>query len=77
LGFIAETERQVEAHLRSHLDRLPVADQRSRAVVDQMTHDEVAHGAQAASLGANRLPFLIRWAMGMTSRVMTRGSYWL
>jgi len=77
LGFIAETEKQVEAHLRSHMERLPMADHRSRAIVDQMTHDEVAHGAQAASLGADELPFLLRSAMRLTSRVMTRCSYWL
>jgi ubiquinone biosynthesis monooxygenase Coq7 len=77
LGFIAETEKQVEAHLREHLERLPVADRRSRAIVDQMTHDEVAHGAQAESLGAEELPFLLRAAMRLTARVMTRSSYWL
>jgi ubiquinone biosynthesis monooxygenase Coq7 len=77
LGFIAETERQVEAHLRSHLDRLPAADERSRAIVGQMTHDEVAHGAQAASLGANELPFPVGLAMRLTARVMTGSSYWL
>jgi ubiquinone biosynthesis monooxygenase Coq7 len=77
LGFIAETEKQVEAHLRGHLERLPAADHRSRAIVDRMTHDEVAHGAQAASLGANELPFLLRSAMRLTSRVMTGSSYWL
>jgi len=77
LGFIAETEKQVEAHLRSHMERLPMADHRSRAIVEQMTHDEVAHGAQAASLGADELPFLLRSAMRLTSRVMTRSSYWL
>ena len=77
MGFIAETEKQVEAHLREHLERLPVADLRSRAIVDQMTHDEVAHGAQAESLGADELPFLLRAAMRLTARVMTRSSYWL
>ncbi len=77
LGFIAETEKQVEAHLREHRERLPVADLRSRAIVDQMTHDEVAHGAQAESLGADELPFLLRAAMRLTARVMTRSSYWL
>jgi ubiquinone biosynthesis monooxygenase Coq7 len=77
LGFIAETEKQVEAHLRGHLERLPAADHRSRAIVDQMTHDEVAHGAQAESLGADELPFLLRSAMRLTSRVMTGSSYWL
>jgi ubiquinone biosynthesis monooxygenase Coq7 len=77
LGFIAETEKQVEAHLRGHLERLPAADHRSRSIVGQMKHDEVAHGAQAASLGAEELPFLLRSAMRLTSRVMTGCSYWL
>jgi 3-demethoxyubiquinol 3-hydroxylase len=77
LGFIAETEKQVEAHLRGHLERLPAADHRSRGIVGQMTHDEVAHGAQAASLGADELPFLLRSAMRLTARVMTGSSYWL
>ncbi len=77
LGFIAETEKQVEAHLREHRERLPAADHRSRAIVDQMTHDEVAHGAQARSLGADELPFPLRSAMRLASRVMTRSAYWL
>jgi 3-demethoxyubiquinol 3-hydroxylase len=77
LGFVAETERQVEVHLRGSKDRLPAADHRSRAIVEQMTHDEVAHGAQAASLGADELPFPLRSAMRLTSRVMTKSSYWL
>jgi 3-demethoxyubiquinol 3-hydroxylase len=77
LGFIAETERQVESHLRDHIERLPAADRRSRAIVEQMTHDEVRHGATAASLGGKELPFPLRRAMRLTSRLMTRGSYWL
>ena len=51
LGFLSETERQVESHLRDHLDRLPPADRRSRAIIEQMKHDEVAHGAKAARVG--------------------------
>jgi ubiquinone biosynthesis monooxygenase Coq7 len=77
LGFLTETERQVESHLRSHLDRLPAADQRSRAIVLQMTHDEMQHGATAASLGGEKLPLWLKGAMHLTSRLMTRGSYWL
>jgi 3-demethoxyubiquinol 3-hydroxylase len=77
LGFVAETEKQVEVHLRGSKDRLPAADHRSRAIVEQMTHDEVAHGAQAANLGADELPFPLRSAMRLTSRVMTKSSYWL
>ena len=57
LGFVAETERQVESHLRSHMQRLGSADPRSRAILEQMTHDEMRHGAHAASLGGEALPF--------------------
>jgi ubiquinone biosynthesis monooxygenase Coq7 len=77
LGFIAETEKQVETHLRGNLQRLPAADTRSRAIVEQMTHDEVAHGAQATALGANQLPFPVRAAMRLTARLMTRSAYWV
>ncbi len=77
LGFITETERQVESHLRDHMERLPAADQRSRAILQQMTHDEIEHGETAAALGGAELPFLVRRAMRLASRVMTRGSYWL
>jgi len=77
LGFVTETERQVEAHLRSHMQRLAPGDTRSRAILEQMTHDEVQHGAKAASLGGKDLPIPVRWAMRLTARLMTRGSYWL
>ena len=77
LGFIAETEKQVESHLRDHLERLSPRDLRSRAILTQMTHDEMKHGAKAASMGGKPLPFPITWAMRATSRLMTRGSYWI
>jgi len=77
LGFITETEKQVEAHLRDHLERLPAADLRSRAILKQMTHDEIAHGAQAVSLGGQELPLALRAAMRWSARVMTHSSYWL
>lgn len=77
LGFVAETERQVESHLRGHMERLGAADPRSRAILQQMTHDEMQHGAQAASLGAGELPFPVGAAMRLTSRLMTTGAYWL
>ena len=77
LGFVAETERQVESHLRGHLERLGEADPRSRAILEQMTHEEMQHGAQAASLGAQELPFPVGMAMRLTARLMTLGSYWL
>jgi 3-demethoxyubiquinol 3-hydroxylase len=77
LGFVAETERQVESHLRDHLERLPAGDLRSRAIVEQMKHDEIRHGANAAALGGGELPSWVRLGMHLTSRLMTRGSYWL
>jgi 3-demethoxyubiquinol 3-hydroxylase len=77
LGFVAETERQVEAHLRGHMQRLGAADPRSRAILEQMTHDEIQHGAKAASLGGENLPFPVGAAMRLTARIMTRSSYWL
>jgi ubiquinone biosynthesis monooxygenase Coq7 len=77
LGFVAETERQVETHLRGHLQRLDAADTRSRAILEQMTNDEVRHGAQAASMGGAELPVPVAAAMRLTARIMTRGSYWL
>jgi 3-demethoxyubiquinol 3-hydroxylase len=75
LGFVAETERQVEGHLKSHLDRLPAEDQRSRAIVEAMCHDEAGHGRQAESAGAARLPGPIRELMRRTARVMTHTAY--
>ena len=78
LGFVAETERQVESHLRGHMQRLSGGvDPRSRAILEQMTHDEAEHGARAASLGGAELPSPVAAAMRLTSRLMTRGSYWL
>lgn len=75
LGFVAETERQVEGHLKSHLDRLPPDDQRSRAIVEAMCHDEVGHGRQAEHAGAARLPGPVRELMRRTARVMTHTAY--
>jgi ubiquinone biosynthesis monooxygenase Coq7 len=77
LGFVAETERQVESHLRGHVERLGSADPRSRAILERMTHDEMQHGAQAASMGGRELPFPVGMAMRLTARLMTLSSYWL
>jgi ubiquinone biosynthesis monooxygenase Coq7 len=77
LGFLAETERQVEAHLDSHLDRLPEQDLRSREIVEQMKIDEVAHADTAVRLGAVELPAPVKAAMKATSKVMTGVAYWL
>jgi ubiquinone biosynthesis monooxygenase Coq7 len=71
LGFVVETERQVEAHLDSHLDRLPAGDTASRAVVHQMKLDEVRHADQAQSAGARELPVPVKGVMRMAARVMT------
>ena len=71
LGFVAETERQVEAHLESHLGRLPAADSASRAVVEQMKIDEARHAAQAVDAGAAELPAPAKALMRLASRVMT------
>lgn len=75
LGFVVETERQVEAHLNSHLDLLPAQDTRSRAIVDQMRIDEIAHGAAAQSLGAADTPAPVRLAMQAMAKLMTLTAY--
>ena len=71
LGFVVETERQVEEHLAGHLDRLPAGDLRSRAIVEQMRDDERRHGDTAQAGGGRRLPAPVRWAMRAAAKVMT------
>lgn len=71
LGFVVETERQVEQHLESHLQRLPSADTASQVIVQQMKEDEARHGAAAQAAGAAALPAPVRWAMRLAARVMT------
>ena len=75
LGFVIETERQVEAHLHSHLDLLPPADHASRAIVAQMALDEAAHGAAAAQLGGTELPQPVKVLMKAAAKVMTTVAY--
>ncbi len=77
LGFVVETERQVEAHLDSHLVSLPLQDGKSRAIVTQMRDDEAAHGAQAQALGAIEVPAPARVAMTAMAKVMTATAYYL
>jgi ubiquinone biosynthesis monooxygenase Coq7 len=77
LGFVAETERQVEGHLDEHLRQLPGADSTSRAVIDAMRKDEIAHAGSARAAGAVELPGIIRELMRGTARVMTRTAYWI
>jgi ubiquinone biosynthesis monooxygenase Coq7 len=74
LGFLAETERQVVAHLDGHLRRLPEEDRRSRAIVDAMREDEARHATSATGHGAAALPEPARAAMRVTSRIMTTAS---
>jgi ubiquinone biosynthesis monooxygenase Coq7 len=71
LGFVVETERQVEAHLASHMDRLPVNDHASRAIVAQMKEDEARHAREARQSGAMELPAPVKGAMRAMARVMT------
>ena len=71
LGFVVETERQVEEHLAGHLDRLPPQDLASRAIVDQMRQDEARHGQDAHAAGAAELPSPVRWVMHAAAKVMT------
>jgi ubiquinone biosynthesis monooxygenase Coq7 len=77
LGFIAETEAQVETHLGEHLERLSAHDLRSRAILERMQHDEMRHGANAASMGGSRLPLAASIVMRAVSKVMTFGAYWV
>jgi 3-demethoxyubiquinol 3-hydroxylase len=71
LGFVAETERQVEEHLAGHLDRLPRHDLASRAIVERMKADEAHHGQQALQAGGLPLPLPVRWAMRGVAKLMT------
>lgn len=75
LGFMAETERQVEQHLDSHLVDLPEQDQRSRQIVEQMRIDEIEHRTTAENHGAQALPAPIKLAMKLMSKVMTTTAY--
>ena len=75
LAFLAETERQVEEHLTGHLEALPAADERTRAVVTAMREDEAKHRATALGLGAAELPSPAKAAMRLASKVMTTVAY--
>lgn len=77
LGFLAETERQVEAHLAGHLKRLPHHDQKSRAIVAQMQIDEASHATTAMAHGGVELPMPVKLAMKLGSKVMTQTAYWV
>jgi ubiquinone biosynthesis monooxygenase Coq7 len=77
LGFLVETERQVEEHLASHLDRLPQGDEASRAVVMQMKADEARHADSALAAGGAALPSPVRWVMRAAARVMTTTAHYV
>jgi len=77
LGFLAETEAQVERHLEGHLDRLPADDVASREIVAKMREDEARHGHTGRALGAAELPYPVKRAMLAASRIMTRTAYWV
>ena len=77
LGFVVETERQVEDHLNSHMDRLPAGDQRSRAIVAQMRDDEIEHADAALKAGGAPLPAPVRGLMRLAAKVMTTTAHYL
>jgi ubiquinone biosynthesis monooxygenase Coq7 len=77
LGFVVETERQVEDHLDDHMARVPGDDQRTRAILAQMKADEIHHAGVAHAAGAAELPAPVKLAMKAVSKVMTRGAYWI
>ena len=77
LGFIAETEKQVCAHLDSHLEALPAEDVKSRAIVEQMRDEEEEHGDNAIEAGAAELPAPVKRLMQLTAKVMTKTAYWV
>jgi ubiquinone biosynthesis monooxygenase Coq7 len=77
LGFMAETERQVEQHLNAHLERLPADDHLSRAIVEQMKQDEVHHAESAIGHGGATLPLPARWAMRLVAMVMTTTAHYI
>ena len=77
LGFVVETERQVETHLASHLERLPLGDHESRAIVAQMKDDEARHAVEATKAGAANLPVPLKQLMGVAASVMTRTAHYI
>lgn len=76
LGFLAETEQQVSAHLSGHLNKLPAEDIKTRAIVEQMHIDETAHAQEAQDLGAAELPTPVKKMMKLSSIIMTKTAYY-
>jgi ubiquinone biosynthesis monooxygenase Coq7 len=75
LGFVAETEKQVESHLDHHLNEVPAEDQRTRAILEQMKADEIHHGQKALDHGGVQLPAPVRGLMKLTAKLMTTSVY--
>ena len=77
LGFVAETERQVVEHLQEHLQKLPSQDMKSQVILQQMIEDEARHGTVAMNIGGVELPAVVKAAMRLCSKVLTRTAYWV
>ncbi len=77
LGFVVETEKQVEEHLAGHMKTLPALDAKSRAIVEQMKQDEMEHADTAASLGSEALPHWVKTLMRCKAKWMTTTAYWI
>jgi len=77
LGFLAETENQVAAHLQNHLQQLSDADLKTRTIVNQMQLDEAAHASEANALGASELPTPVKAGMKIASKIMTKTAYFI
>lgn len=76
-GFVEETEQQVMQHLEGHLEKLPPQDEKSRAIIEQMKHDEAEHAAKAKAFGASDLPKPVKALMSLTAKVMTTGARYI
>jgi ubiquinone biosynthesis monooxygenase Coq7 len=77
LAFLVETERQVEGHLQGHLEKLSPVDHRTRAIMEQMKADEITHAETGVAHGAAELPYPVKIAMKLSSRLMTKSAYWI
>jgi ubiquinone biosynthesis monooxygenase Coq7 len=77
LGFLAETEKQVVAHIEDHLEKLPKADQKTRAILEQMHEDENEHATSAIEQGGAELPEPVKQGMQLVSKIMTKASFWI
>lgn len=77
LGFLEETEKQVSAHLNNHLEKIPQKDKKTHAILKQMKYDEQCHQKTANALGAKKLPSFFKKIMGLSSKIMTKTTYWI